>query len=79
MAIDTENERMAMVSMARPFAPTLPLPSGAIDTAAERLQLAYAFGNEAAAPIPPPVEDFVPYCTLTPISGLAGGGFTGAF
>ena len=45
MAIDTPNKRASMLSMGRPFVPTLPVPSGGISTAAERAQLIYRYSG----------------------------------
>ena len=49
MAVNTRNKRMALVSLARPFRPTLPEPTGAMDTAGERMQLAYRYPVEAVS------------------------------
>ncbi len=45
MAVDTRDKRFSMLSMARPFVPTLPNPDGAFSTARDRAQLAWMYGG----------------------------------
>lgn len=44
----TRNQRFSLFSMGRPMAPTLPTPSGGINTAGKREQLIFRYPRDAA-------------------------------
>ncbi len=61
------------MSWGRPFIVTLPTPSGAFDTSAERAQLSYQYAaGVAAPPPPPPPPPSPPTAGIVPVRYIVG-------